>query len=219
MGNSDHNVVSISIDFPSNSKWDAPFHWIAYGYSRAHWIFVIVWEIFHWKISLSLVLLLLLVNFGSGFKLELMYVSLIVSIRSSLTNLHCFQVVVLLPQFIEITFFVCTNRINLLNLKESSDRLVIVPKGFLKLPNLHVLIKQKSFTSQKLGSWDFWLIANSVFSKGKFVIPLLFNGLEVLSSAFDKAKIFAKNSSKNSNLDDSGISLPVYSLPLYYSRL
>ena len=38
----------------------------------------------------------------------------------------------------------CTNRINLLNLKQSSDRLVIVAKGFLKLPNLQVLIKQES---------------------------------------------------------------------------
>ena len=39
-------------------------------------------------------------------------------------------------------FFVCTNRMNLLNLKEISDRLVIVAKGFLKLPDLHMLIKQ-----------------------------------------------------------------------------
>ena len=38
----------------------------------------------------------------------------------------------------------CTNRIDLLNLKESSDRLVIVAKGFMKLPNLHMLLKQKS---------------------------------------------------------------------------
>ena len=30
----------------------------------------------------------------------------------------------------------------------------------------------------------------------------------MLSSAFDKAKLFAKNLSKNSNFDDSGISLP-----------
>ena len=41
-------------------------------------------------------------------------------------------------------FFVCTKRINLLFLKKSSDRLVIVTKGFLKLPNLIMLIKQKS---------------------------------------------------------------------------
>ena len=26
LGNSDHVVVSVSIDFPINSKWDAPFH-------------------------------------------------------------------------------------------------------------------------------------------------------------------------------------------------
>ena len=26
LGNSDHVVVSVSIDFPSNWQWDAPFH-------------------------------------------------------------------------------------------------------------------------------------------------------------------------------------------------
>ena len=41
-------------------------------------------------------------------------------------------------------------------------------------------------------------------------MPPLFNGLEVLPSAFDKAKLFAKIFSKNSNLDDSGILLPVF---------
>ena len=34
-GNSDHVVVSVSIDFPSNSQKDAPFHRIAYDCSRA----------------------------------------------------------------------------------------------------------------------------------------------------------------------------------------
>ena len=47
-------------------------------------------------------------------------------------------------------------------------------------------------------------------NKGKSAIAPLFNGLEVLSSASDKVKLFAKNFSKNSNLDDSGISLPVF---------
>ena len=36
-GNSDHVVVSVSIDFPTNSQQDAPFHRIAYDYSRADW--------------------------------------------------------------------------------------------------------------------------------------------------------------------------------------
>ena len=37
LGNSDHVVVSVSIDFPSNSQWDAPFHRIAYDYSCTDW--------------------------------------------------------------------------------------------------------------------------------------------------------------------------------------
>ena len=37
LGNSDHVVVSVSIDFPINSKQDTPFHRMAYGYSRADW--------------------------------------------------------------------------------------------------------------------------------------------------------------------------------------
>ena len=36
LGNSDHVVVSVSMDFPTNSR-DAPFHRIAYDYSRADW--------------------------------------------------------------------------------------------------------------------------------------------------------------------------------------
>ena len=37
LGNSDHIVASVSIDFPSYSQWDAPFHCITYDYSRADW--------------------------------------------------------------------------------------------------------------------------------------------------------------------------------------
>ena len=37
LGNSDHVVASVSIDFPTNSQQDAPFHRIAYDYSRADW--------------------------------------------------------------------------------------------------------------------------------------------------------------------------------------
>ena len=69
---------------------------------------------------------------------------------------------------------------------------------------------KESITSNKLGSRDFWRIANSVLNKGKSAIPPLFNRPEVLSSASDKAKLFAENFSLNSNLDDSGISLPVF---------
>ena len=44
LGNSDHVVVSVSIDFPANSQQDALFHCIAYDYSHADWdgLFVII---------------------------------------------------------------------------------------------------------------------------------------------------------------------------------
>ena len=113
---------------------------------------------------LLLLLLLLLVNLVSGFRLKLMYTSLIVSIRSNLTHLHGFQLLLLLPKFIEIALFICTNKINLLNLTKSSDRLAIVAKGFLKLPNLIKLIKQNSLSLPRnvaLGTFSELLIVFS----------------------------------------------------------
>ena len=118
LGNSYHVFVSVSIDFPSYSQWDAPFRRIAYDYSRAdREVFVNIWEIFHGRISLNSVFQLLPVNFVGGFRWELVCISLIKNIRSNLTHLHNFQLLVLLPWFIEITFFVCTKRLNLLILK------------------------------------------------------------------------------------------------------
>ena len=98
LGNSDHVVVSVSIDFPTNSQQDASFHGIAYDYSRADWDGLRDHlRMFHGRISLNLVLLLLLVNFVSGFRLELMYIYHIENITSSLIHLHGFQLLVLLP--------------------------------------------------------------------------------------------------------------------------
>ena len=37
LGNSDHVIVSVSIDFPSNSQQDVPFHCIAYDYPCPDW--------------------------------------------------------------------------------------------------------------------------------------------------------------------------------------
>ena len=74
-----------------------------------------------------------------------------------------------------------------------------------------MLITQKSpFLSRNLalGPFDKFLIV--VLNKGKSAIPPLLNGQEMLSSASVKAKLFAENFSKNSNLYDSDISLPVF---------
>ena len=97
-GNSDHVNVSVSIDFLANSQRDPPFHCIAYDYSHADWddlreyLRDVPWEdIF--KLGASAVL----VNFVSGLRLELMYISLIENTRPSLIDLHGFQLLLLLP--------------------------------------------------------------------------------------------------------------------------
>ena len=78
-----------------------------------------------------------------------------------------------------------------------------------------MLIKQESIFSQKIVSGDFWGILNSVFNKGKYAMPLLFYGPEVLSYPSDEEKIFVEDFSKNSNYDDLGISLPAFPSKTY----
>ena len=116
--NPDHFVVAVAIDFASNSQWECPSSLdslIIFVLIGA--VIMIIWEMYHGRMFLDSVLLLLLVSFASWFRFELMYISLIESISSSLIYLHGFQLLVQLPWFIEIIFFICTNRLNLQNLK------------------------------------------------------------------------------------------------------
>ena len=80
-------------------------------------------------------------------------------------------------------------------------------KRVLEAAKLSYATKTKeSITFQKLDFQAFWQIANSVLNEGISAIPPLFKGLEVLPSGSDKAKLFAKNFSYNSNIDDLSIS-------------
>ena len=96
---------------------------------------------------------------------------------------------------------------------KSSESKVNLPNLKLKLSNCQTCIANKtkeSITSQKHASQDFWPIVNSVLNKGKSDTSPVLNSPEVFSSLSDKAKLFAENFSKNSCLDGSGISLPVF---------
>ena len=98
LGNSDHVVVTVSNDFSSNSKGNTSFHRIDNDYSHADWD-VLSDQLRDGSIGgylLNSVLLSLQVNFASGFRLELMYISLIVNIRLNPTYLRGFQLLVLL---------------------------------------------------------------------------------------------------------------------------
>ena len=212
LGNSDHVVVSVSIDFPINSKQDASFHRLAYDYSCADWdglcdhLRDVPWEdIFKLCASVA----------ASEF-CEWVQVRIDVYIPH-----HNYQVKPhSSPWFSAVCAVAIVHRNHFFHLfqqNKSSESKVKFRhssnccKRVLETAKLAYATKTKeSSTSRKLGFRDFWQIANCVLSKGKSAIPPLFNGLEVLSSTSDKATLFAKNFSNSSNLDDSGITLPVF---------
>ena len=102
-------------------------------------------------------------QFVNGFRLELMHIFPIVSIRWGSTIsmvlgcLYCYHV-------IEITSLFFTCRLNLLCIKRSSDRLLNIAAGFSSLPNLIMLIKEKSLLLPR----NFALVA---FGKLLLVFP------------------------------------------------
>ena len=202
---SDHVFVSVSIDFPINSKQDAPFHRVAYDYSRADWdglrdhLRDVPWEdIFNLSASAAASEFCEWVQVGIDVYIprRKYQVKSHSSLWFSVHRNHFFRL-----------YQQNKSSESKVKFRQASNRC----KRVLEAAKLAYATKTKdSITSQKLDSRDFWRIANSVLNKGKSAIPPLFNGPEVLSSASDKAKLFAKNFSENSNLDDSGISLPVF---------
>ena len=95
LGNSGYVDVSVSIDFPTNSKWDALFHSIAYDYSRADW------ESLHDFVRCSL----------AGIDEYIPHCKY----QINLTHLYGFQLLVLLPSSLKSLFLSVS--INLLNLE------------------------------------------------------------------------------------------------------
>ena len=212
LGNSDHVVVSVSIDFPINSKQNTPFHRVAYDYSCADWdglcdhLRGVPWEdIF--KLSASAAASEFSEWVQVGIDVYTPHRKYQVKPHSSpWFSAACAAAIVLRNHFL------CLYQQNKSSeskakLRQASNRC----KRVLEAAKLAYATKTKgSVTSQKLGPGDFCRIANSVLNKGKSAILPLFSGPEVLYSSSDKAKLCAKNFSKNSNLDDSDISLPVF---------
>ena len=201
LGNSDHVFVSIFIDFPINSKQDALFHRITYDCSRADWDTLCdhlrddPWGVI-FKLSASAEAS----EFWDWFQ---------VAIDLYIPH-HKYQVKPLSsPWFSAACAAAIQNKSS--ESKVKFEQASNVCKRVLEAFKLvHSTKPKESITSQKLDYLDFRRIANSVLNKGKSAITPLFNGPEVLPSASDKAKLFAQNFSKTSNLDDSDISLPVF---------
>ena len=212
MGNSDHVVVSVSIDFPSYSQGDAPFHRIAYDYCHADWDSLhdhlrdVPWEgIF--KLSASAAVSEFCEWVQVGIDVYIPHRKYQVKPHSS----PWFPAACAAAIVHRNHFFCLYQKYQSSKSKAKFRQASNHCKRVLEAAKLAYANKTNgSITFQKLGSRDFWQIANSVLNKGKSAIPPLFNDPDALPSAFGKAKLFAENFSQNSNLDDSGISLPVF---------
>ena len=187
LGNSDHVVFSASIEFPSNSQRDAPFHRIGYYYFCADWYGLydhlkdVPWEgIF--KLSASAA------EFCEWVQVEIdvyiVHSKYQVKLHSSpLFSADCADAIVHRNHFFRFYQQHKSSE------SKGKFRQANNPcKRVLEAAKLAYANKTKeSITSQKLGSWDFWQIANDVLNKGKSAISPVSNGPEVLSSASDKA--------------------------------
>ena len=117
LGNSNHVVVSVSTDFQSNLKGDSPFHRIVYEYScgdqdsLCNHLEDAPWEdIFKVGASAAAREFCKWIQIGTDVYIPHRKYQV-------KPHLHGFQLLVLLPQLIEITFFICTIKKSLLNLK------------------------------------------------------------------------------------------------------
>ena len=201
-----HVVVSVSIDFPINSKQDTPFHCVADWDGLRDHLRDVPWEdIF--KLGASTAASEFCEWVQVGIDVYIPHRKYQVKPHSSpWFSAACAAAIVHRNHFFRL-YQQKKSSESKVKSRQASNRC----KRVLEAAKLAYATKTKeSITSQKLGSRDFWRIANSFLNKGKSAIPPLLNGPEVLSSPSDKAKLFAKNFSKNSNLDDSGISLPVF---------
>ena len=117
-------------------------------------VFVIIWVMFNGRLYLNSVLLLQLLSFASDFRLELMYISLTVNIRSILIHLHSFK----FPQKSFFDFYqqntFSESKVKFRQVNNSCKRVIEAGKfGYANKTN-------ESASSQKLASQDFWEIAD-----------------------------------------------------------
>ena len=164
LGNSDHVVVSVSIDFPTNSQQDVPFHRIAYDYSRADWdglrdhLRDVPWEdIFKLGASAAATEFSQWVQVG---------IDVYIPHRKYQVKPHSS------PWFSAACAAAIVHRNHFFRLyqrEKSSDSKVKFRQASNRCKRVLEAAKiayanetKESITSQKLGSRDFWRIANSV---------------------------------------------------------
>ena len=209
-GNSDHVLVSVDISVSSPASYDSPIHRTLYSFDRGDWdsfrdfIRDAPWnEIFELKAEQCAAEIASWIKAG---------IDAFIPCRKfqSLPNSSpwfspaCAAAIAHRNHFYKL-YHNEANPENTRLFRQARNHC----KNVLKSAKLEYAQRTKArISEQKIGSRDFWRIYKRVLNKGASPIPPLFNGPEVLSSAPDKAELFAKIFATNSNIKDDGVPLP-----------
>ena len=179
LGNSEYVVVSVSIDFPSNSQQDALFHRIDYDYSCADWDSLcdhlrdVPWEDIFKPGALA----------AGGEFCEWVQVGIDVYIPYRKYQVKPYSS----SWFSAASAAAIVHRNHSFRLyqkdKSSGSKVKLRQasnccKRILEAAKLAYANKTKEITSQKLGSQDFWQIANSVLSTKVNLLYLLYSTIQ-----------------------------------------
>jgi len=210
LGSSDHGLISLKLSSHSSSSSESPYHRTSYNYSKADWdsfrdfLRDGPWvEIFRFPAD----------------KCASYVTSWIQAGMESFIPSRRFQVKPhSSPWFSSHCAAAISNRNHYFHIYQQNNspenrRLFTIARNHCKkvLSNAKTRYSQVTksrISSQKLGSRDFWRIFNSVYNKGKSVIPPLLHGSDFVTSPKDKAELFAKNFSSISSLDLTNHILP-----------
>ena len=178
LGNSDHVVVSVSIEFRSYSQRDATFHCIAYDYSHADWD-----DLSIFTLSVPAATRKFCEWVHVGIDVYILHQKYQVKPQSSPWFSAASAAAIVHRNHIFCLYQKNKSSESKVKFRQASNRC----KRVFEAAKLAYANKIKeSITSKKLGYQDFSQITNSVLNKGKSAIPPLFNSLEVLSFASDK---------------------------------
>ena len=210
LGNSDHAVVSLSLNQSCSSAAESPYHRTTYNYQRADWdSFRDFLRDGPWMDLFSLSVNKCASEITSwlqtGMDTFIPYRRFQVKPHSS-------------PWFTPACSAAISHRNHYFHIyrrdcSSGNKRLFTLARNHCKkvlndAKTQYANSTKSRITSQKLGSRDFWKIFNSVFNKGKSSIPPLLHGADVLTSSRDKAELFARNFSSNATLYDNNHCIP-----------
>ena len=212
LGKSDHCVVSVSVDFPTKSSSETPFHRTIYRYSQADW------DTF--RSYLTDAPLDYFFRFRANKLATLLSEWILNGIDLFIPHRRFQQKPHSQPWFSPACAAAIAHRNHFFHLyhqdpnshtksqyRTASNRCKYVLNN---AKNQYANMIKLRIEAESLGSREFWRITNRVLNRGKSSIPTIVNGPEIVSSSSDKASLFARNFASNSSLDDTEHELPEF---------